>query len=74
MFHLVLFFRLQNILFDGPIGQQQADIPGISDAAISGLEPMFPGYDPRCDAGGYQKIVLTESQALVMPGGMIQNG
>ena len=39
MFHLVLFcFRLQNILFDVPVVQQQADIPEISDAAISGLE------------------------------------
>ena len=39
MFHLVLFsFRLQNILFDSPVGQEQAHIPGISDAAISGLE------------------------------------
>ena len=42
MFHLALFsFGLQNILFDGPVGQQQADIPGISDAAISGLETNF---------------------------------
>ena len=32
---------------------------------------MFPGDDPRCDAGGCQKIVLTEPQALVMPAGMI---
>ena len=39
MFHFVLFsFRLQNIFFDGFVGQQQADIPGISDAAISRLE------------------------------------
>ena len=39
MFHLVLFsFRLSNILFDDPVGQEQTDIPGISDAAISGLE------------------------------------
>ena len=39
MFHLGLFsFRLQNILFDGPVGQELADIPGISDAVISGLE------------------------------------
>ena len=39
LFHLVLFsFRLQNILFDGPVGQEQADIPGISNASISGLE------------------------------------
>ena len=32
---------------------------------------MFPGDDPRCDAGGCQKVVLTERQALVMPAGMI---
>ena len=39
MFQLGLFsFRLQNILFDGPVGQEQAVIPGISDAAISALE------------------------------------
>ena len=40
MFHLVLFFscRLQNNFFDDPVGQQQADNSGISDAAISGLE------------------------------------
>ena len=39
MFHLNIFsFRLQNILFDGPVGQEKAVIPGISDAAISGLE------------------------------------
>ena len=36
-----------------------------------GWKPMFPGDDPRCDAGGCQKIVLTERQALVMPSGMI---
>ena len=33
---------------------------------------MFPGDDPRCDAGGYQKVVLTERQAPVMPAGMIR--
>ena len=32
---------------------------------------MFPGDDPRCDAGGCQKVVLTERQALVLPAGMI---
>ena len=32
---------------------------------------MFPGYDPRCDAGGCQKFVLTERQSLVMPAGVI---
>ena len=36
-----------------------------------GWKPMFPGDDPRCDAGGCQKIVLTEPKALVMPAGMI---
>ena len=36
MFHLFLFsFRLQNNLIDGPVGQEQADNPGISDAATS---------------------------------------
>ena len=34
-------------------------------------KPMFPGDDPRFDAGGCQKEVLTELQALVMPAGMI---
>ena len=39
MFLLGLFsFRLQNILFDGPVGQEQAEIPGTTDAVISGLE------------------------------------
>ena len=38
MFHIGLFSsRLQNISFDGLVGQEQADIPEISDAAISGL-------------------------------------
>ena len=32
---------------------------------------MFPGDDSRCDAGGCQKVVLTEREALVMPAGMI---
>ena len=32
---------------------------------------MFPGYDPRCDAGGCQKFVLTERQSLFMPAGVI---
>ena len=36
-----------------------------------GRKPMFPGDNPRCDAGGCQKIVLTERQALVKPAGMI---
>ena len=36
-----------------------------------GWKPIFPGDDPRCDAGGSQKVVLTERQALVMPAGMI---
>ena len=36
-----------------------------------GWKPMFPGDDPRCDAAGCQKVVLTERQALVMPAGMI---
>ena len=36
-----------------------------------GWKPMFPGDDPRCDAGGCQKVVLTERQFLVMPAGMI---
>ena len=36
-----------------------------------GWKPMFPGDDPRCDAGGCQKVVLTEPQALFMPAGMI---
>ena len=72
MFHLVLFsFRLQNNLLYGRVGQEQADNPGISDAAISGLETDVSGDDPRCDAGGCQKNVLTERQALVMPAGMI---
>ena len=72
MFHLVLFsFRMQSILFDGPVGQEQADIPGISDAAISGWKKMFPGDEPRCDAGGCQKVVLTELQARAIPAGMI---
>ena len=30
-----------------------------------------PGDDPRLDAGGCQKVVLTEHQALVKPAGMI---
>ena len=34
-------------------------------------KPMFPGDDSRYDAGGCQKIVLTERQALVMPAGKI---
>ena len=69
MFHLVHFsFLLQNILFDGLVGQEQTDIPGIRDAAISGLKT---GDDPRCDAGGCRKIVLTERQAHFMPAGMI---
>ena len=39
MLHLVLFsFRLQKKLFYGPVGQEQTDNPGISDAAICGLE------------------------------------
>ena len=39
MFHSGLFsFSLQNILFDGSVGQELADIPGTSDAATSGLE------------------------------------
>ena len=40
MFHLFPFFslRLQKISIDGPVSQEQADIPGKSDAAISGLE------------------------------------
>ena len=33
---------------------------------------MFPGDERRCDAGGCQKVVLTELQALAMPAGMIQ--
>ena len=66
MFHLGLFsFRLENILFDGPVGQEQADFPGISDAVISGLEPDVSRDDPRCDAGECQKVVPTERQALV---------
>ena len=36
-----------------------------------GWKPMFPGDEPRCDAGGCQKVVLTERQALVIPAGMI---
>ena len=32
---------------------------------------MFHGDDPRCDAGGCQKVVLTERQDLVMPAGII---
>ena len=36
-----------------------------------GWKPMFPGDDLRCDAGGCQKVVLTERQALVIPAGMI---
>ena len=36
-----------------------------------GWKPKFPGDDPRYDAGGCQKVVLTERQALVMPDGMI---
>ena len=40
---------------------------GKSDAAISGLETDVPGDDPRCDAGGCQRVILTERQALVMP-------
>ena len=32
---------------------------------------MFPRDDPQCDAGGCQKVVLTDHQALVMPAGMI---
>ena len=32
---------------------------------------MFAGDDPRCDAGGCQKVVLAERQALVIPAGMI---
>ena len=39
MFHLGLFsFRLQNISFDGPVGQEQADYPGTTDAVFSGLK------------------------------------
>ena len=34
-------------------------------------KPMFPGDDPRCDAGGCQKVVLTERKVLFMPAGMI---
>ena len=36
-----------------------------------GWKPIFPGDDPRCDAGGCQKVVLTERQAIAMPAGMI---
>ena len=36
-----------------------------------GRKRMIPRDDPHCDAGGCQKIVLTERQALVMPVGMI---
>ena len=32
-----------------------------------GWRQMFPGDEPRCDAGGCQKFVLTERQALVKP-------
>ena len=32
---------------------------------------MFPGDDPSCDAGGRQKVVLTERQAIAMPASMI---
>ena len=32
---------------------------------------MFLGDDPLCDAGGSQKVVLTERQALVIPAGMM---
>ena len=34
-------------------------------------KPMFPGDNPRCNAGGRQKVVLTVRQALVMPADMI---
>ena len=44
---------------------------GISDAAILGWKPMFPGDDPRCNAGGCRNVILTERQALVLPTGMI---
>ena len=36
-----------------------------------GWKLMFHMDDYRCDAGGCQKIVLTECQALVLPAGMI---
>ena len=36
-----------------------------------GRKPMSPGDDPRCDAGGDQKVVLTERQVLLMPAGLI---
>ena len=36
-----------------------------------GWKPMFPGDVPRCDAGGCQKVVLTDRQSLLMPAGMI---
>ena len=36
-----------------------------------GWKPMFLGDGPCCDAGGCQKAVLTESQALVVPDGII---
>ena len=72
LFYLVLFsFRLQNILFDGPVGQQQADIQEHLMRQPLGRKPMYPGDDPRCDDGGCQKMVMTERQALVMPAGMI---
>ena len=32
---------------------------------------MFAGDEPSCNAGGCQKIVLTERHVLVMPAGMI---
>ena len=62
---------MQNILFDGPVGQQEANFLIISDAAISGLKTDVSGDDPCCGAGGCQKVVLTERQALVMPARML---
>ena len=72
LFYSILFpFKLQNILFDGPVGQQQADNLEYLMNQPLGRKMMSPGDDPRCDARGCQKVVLTERQVLVMPAGMI---
>ena len=72
LFYLVLFpFGLQNVLF---VGSCRSITSRYSDYLMRQplrRKPMSPGDDPRCDAGGCQKVVLTERQVLVMPAGLI---
>ena len=72
MFHFVLFsFRLQNnFLMASSVNNKEIFQEYLMQQSL-GWKPMFPGDDSRCDAGGCQKVVLTERQALVMPAGMI---